>query len=158
MGLDMYLSARFHLSNFGEREKPVRDAVLASMGFDDTDKDCLTDDGVTVGVPVMYWRKANAIHKWFVDTCQNGEDDCREAYVSREQLTELLETCLKLKVASGNAEAASELLPTTGGFFFGGTEYDEWYWSDVADTAERLNKILANPKFADADFTYTSSW
>lgn len=158
MGLDMYLEARFHLSDYALGEATLRKAVLAAMGFTDVDKDCLADAGVTVSVPVMYWRKANAIHKWFVDNCQTGEDNCQDAYVSRRQLTELLETCLKLKVVSGSAEAASELLPNTGGFFFGGTEYDQWYWDEIADTAERLNKILNNPKFADAGFIYSSSW
>ena len=26
---------------------------------------------------VGYWRKANAIHKWFVDNVQDGNDDCK---------------------------------------------------------------------------------
>ena len=42
---------------------------------------------------VMYWRKANAIHKWFVDNVQGGEDDCREYPVSNDQLIELRDTC-----------------------------------------------------------------
>ena len=25
---------------------------------------------------VMYWRKANYIHNWFVENIQNGSDDC----------------------------------------------------------------------------------
>ena len=157
MGLDMYLEARFHLSDYHQEEKSLRGAVLGAMGFADEDKHCLTDNGVTVAVPVMYWRKADAIHKWFVDNCQNGEDNCRDACVSREQLTELLETCLKLKI-SGSTEAASELLPSTGVSSSAAPNTTKYYWGEIADTAERLNKILENPKFANADFTYSSSW
>lgn len=42
---------------------------------------------------VGYWRKANAIHKWFVENVQNGEDDCGRYEVSKEQLEELLDVC-----------------------------------------------------------------
>jgi hypothetical protein len=38
---------------------------------------------------VMYWRKANQIHKWFVDNVQDGVDDCKEYWVSEEKLQEL---------------------------------------------------------------------
>ena len=38
-----------------------------------------------------YWRKANHIHQWFVENIQDGNDDCREYYVPRERLKELLE-------------------------------------------------------------------
>ena len=41
---------------------------------------------------VGYWRKANAIHQWFVDNVQHGVDDCREYLVERGQLQTLLDT------------------------------------------------------------------
>ena len=28
-------------------------------------------------VCVAYWRKANAIHSWFVENCQDGVDECQ---------------------------------------------------------------------------------
>jgi hypothetical protein len=40
---------------------------------------------------VAYWRKANAIHQWFVDNVQDGEDDCKQYYVDQDQLKELLD-------------------------------------------------------------------
>ena len=42
---------------------------------------------------VGYWRKANQVHKWFVDNVQDGDDDCGTYPVTREQLEELLEKC-----------------------------------------------------------------
>ena len=33
------------------------------------------------GVEVAYWRKANAIHGWFVYNIQDGVDDQNEYYV-----------------------------------------------------------------------------
>ena len=32
-----------------------------------------------------YWRKANQIHKWFVDNVQGGIDDCRPYPVSQSR-------------------------------------------------------------------------
>lgn len=105
-------------------------------------------------VKVGYWRKANAIHQWFVDNCQNGEDDCREAYVSREQLEELKKFC---EMVLENNALAEEFLPTVSGFFFGTTEYDEWYFNDLKLTVEIIDRVLTKVP-TDWDFAYGSSW
>lgn len=100
-----------------------------------------------------YWRKANAIHKWFVDNVQDGIDDCKEYYVEEEKLKELLDVCNKVKE---NHSLAKELLPTQSGFFFGDTEYNDWYFNDIDLTIEILEKQI---KDADEyDFYYQSSW
>jgi hypothetical protein len=104
---------------------------------------------------VAYWRKANAIHDWFVQNVQEGVDECQEAWVSREQLQELIDICEQVLADMSKAE---ELLPTRSGFFFCGTDYDDWYKQDLEYTAERLKKILADPAFVKSDFYYQSSW
>lgn len=38
---------------------------------------------------IGYWRKANAIHGWFVRNCAEGVDECQPIAVSREQLEAL---------------------------------------------------------------------
>lgn len=133
---------------------------------------------------VAYWRKANAIHKWFVDNCQKGRDECQESYVEEEQLVELLALCkdvaLKVQMAEGmitngytitaegeipilepgklitNAEEIAELLPTEGGFFFGSTDYDEGYLMDVEQTITQLENAFKDS--LDGDFYYQASW
>ena len=50
-----------------------------------------------IGEDVAYWRKANAIHKWFVDNVQDGIDDCgfhRE--VTEKDLKKLIRICKKI--------------------------------------------------------------
>lgn len=42
---------------------------------------------------VGYWRKANMIHKWFVDNVQGGVDECQVTQVSKEQLLSLIHLC-----------------------------------------------------------------
>ena len=48
-------------------------------------------DGSTT--EVAYWRKANAIHRWFVNNVQDGIDECQETIVTRNQLFTLLQIC-----------------------------------------------------------------
>jgi hypothetical protein len=111
-------------------------------------------DTATLEVQVAYWRKANQIHKWFVDHVQNGKDDCGDYYVSREQLQLLLDTC---KIVLIDREEASQLLPVQEGFFFGSYEYNEYYFSDIQDTIEQLEKVLTEyPE--EWSFKYQSSW
>lgn len=104
---------------------------------------------------VGYWRKANAIHKWFVDNVQNGVDDCGIYSVSKNQLEELLAAC---RLIESGAEMAEKVLPTQSGFFFGSTEYDEWYYEDIKSTIDILEKVLAETDFSNQTITYHSSW
>lgn len=97
-----------------------------------------------------YWRKANQIHKWFVDNVQGGDDDCKPYEVSGEQLLELVKLCKKVLK---NKELAEELLPTQEGFFFGNTNYDEYYYQDLIDTITQLKDVNK-----DYWYTYQSSW
>lgn len=136
------------------------------------------DDSVAVG----YWRKANAVHAWFVKNVQDGVDDCGQYPVRRQKLEELSELCQRVlqalvveegmvqrsqqyvggvwvpKMAEGqvivNPDVAHELLPTQEGFFFGGTDYDEYYIQDLVHTVEICQRALAD----GGDYYYQASW
>lgn len=156
MGLDQYLHAKTIVVGGTHSPAKSRDAyekVLTAVG-----SPAVRDSAVPiaeVSVQVGYWRKENAIHKWFVDNCQNGEDDCRETYVSREKLAELRDLCEK--VLKDNS-LADEELPTQSGFFFGSTDYDEWYFSGLRDTVEIVNTVLNDKGYENWEFYYQSSW
>lgn len=98
------------------------------------------------------WRKANAIHRWFVENVQHGKDDCGLYQVSREQLQALLRS---VETVLAHSELAERVLPTQEGFFFGGTEYDEWYVDDLKETKRMVTEVLEDD---DAEFEYGSSW
>ena len=162
MGLDMYLEGRRYFSrndyNFSDwSQKPTISEAYSEImeAADLVGMDAEDGIGVEVRFTVGYWRKANQIHDWFVQNVQDGVDECQEAWVSREQLQELVDIC---KTVLADLSKAEELLPTRSGFFFGGTDYDDWYKGDLEFTAERLEKILADPAFAKCDFYYQSSW
>jgi hypothetical protein len=152
MGLDMYLRAKKYISNFDyyEKDKEVNKQIKEVIGLDHLDD---VDSSIEVAVTVGYWRKANQIHSWFVENCQKGIDECQESYVERHKLNELLELCNK-----AIAEQDANLLPPRSGFFFGSTEVDEWYWSDLEHTSITLSKILDDVNLESYDFYYQSSW
>lgn len=104
------------------------------------------------GEQIGYWRKANAIHKWFVDNTQDGNDKCQESDVSIEQILVLYNLCKKV---IKNPEKYSELLPMQEGFFFGSTEYSDYYLEYVKDTKKILKKCLNNPL---EKYQYQASW
>lgn len=153
MGLDMYLYKR-HYINSGDVQIGDKDARLTEDGTIDPKK-------VTyVSEEVAYWRKFNALHNWFVDNVQDGEDDCRFARVETEDLKELLKVLKKVAMYGRHGETTKvqELFPTSRGFFFGSTSYDDWYWRDVYDTILFLEKELARPNPTWANYEYHSSW
>lgn len=165
MGLDMYLSAKKHMEKIDW--KALRDNEELSYSspeavypkFNDLMEltqlsDVATDIyGASVEVTCAYWRKANQIHKWFVDNVQQGEDDCDNYYVSQDKLIELLAIC---KHALETKDPS--LLPPQSGFFFGSTDIDEWYWKDLENTINQLERIFALPEVDKLSFYYTSSW
>jgi hypothetical protein len=104
------------------------------------------------GEQIGYWRKANAIHKWFVDNTQDGNDNCQESDVSIEQILVLYNLCKKV---IKNPKKHGELLPMQEGFFFGSTEYSDYYLEYVKDTKKILKKCLNNPL---EKYQYQASW
>lgn len=153
MGLDMYLSAEKYVSDSDWRGEQDKFKALVELMEADKFVGGFVPN-VQVQVSVAYWRKANQIHQWFVDNCGQGEDDCRPYFVQREQLEELLGVC---KEVDADHSKASELLPTQGGFFFGGTEFDEWYFEGVKDTISQLETVLEEVP-DDWSFYYQASW
>ncbi len=146
MGLDMYLRAHKYLSDYREGEKEIAQQCAKLAGFESP------FEVRTVTALAQYWRKANAIHDWFVRTAQDGEDDCREYDVSVAQIESLIALC-----EQAIKDRDPKLLAPRDGFFFGSTEIDDYYWQDLKDTAEGLRDVLAKlPQ--GCWLTYQSSW
>jgi hypothetical protein len=198
MGLDMYLTRKIYFGgeyehrniSFGNLKENEEKLVIKQDIVNYQTKEVVKTKTISLSTKdinriesrVGYWRKANAIHKWFVDNVQNGEDDCSEYYVSKEKLIELYDTCIQVmaikekiltyvddeksitdeKIKKDDLEKLVELLPYQRGFFFGSTNYDEYYFQDVEDTIEICNKCLNELKNNEntfmSEFYYQSSW
>lgn len=148
MGLDMYLRANRYFWQSNDQDKETAHQVSKAI-------DMAGLDVREVSAMIGQWRKANAIHNWFVNECAGGEDDCRPSYVERDKLEELREICIKL-LATKDPKAAEELLPVSQGFFFGGQEYNGWYWQDLSQTVDIIDKCLQLP--SEWEFEYQASW
>lgn len=178
MGLDMYLTKKIYVGlNFEHNIKKDKKTQIITNGKEYDYKE-LTG----LSFKAAYWRKANAIHNWFVNNVQGGEDDCKEYYVDREQLADLVNSCKKdleyfnsleyevvereyplnnekyfYKIFKEIDESKLSLIPTSG-FFFGSTEYDSYYIQDLENTVEQIEKVLRESKEENCDFYYQSSW
>lgn len=178
----MYLTKRTYVKNWKHTPRTKRYQISIKQG----NKKLESIDPKKISYiieEVGYWRKANAIHKWFVANVQEGNDDCKEYHVDTEAIEGLLDTVntvlkasklIKGKTVNGytfdgkkeipnyqdgkvieDPSTAESLLPTSSGFFFGGLEYDEYYYRDLKDTKKILEYALKHP---ESDYYYQSSW
>src|SRR5262245_16374855 len=171
MGLDMYLSRRTYVKNWEHHKPEHRHEVTVKKGGK-VRPDIKPERVAEIVEEIAYWRKANAIHAWFVRHVQSGEDDCKAYYVSRDDLRKLKADCDKVlaivktrkdkvkagKVSKGggpweqlyaegeqviDTQIAETILPTQEGSFFGGTDYDSGYLEDLTYTSNVIGKVLA---------------
>ena len=189
MGLDMYLEAEKYVGGWEHftdaAERGLYATLLELSGL--SDLACRETPSVEITVKVAYWRKANAIHAWFVEHVQDGKDECQRSYVTREQLAELVALCQSVldsvetvegEVSTGRTHypdgriehhnrpglvvaqkgIAAKALPTQSGCFFGCTDYDEGYLADLRDTVRQLTPLLDPELHKEFSFYYRASW
>jgi hypothetical protein len=159
MGLDQYLYAVQHVSNSkytnvaeGELFNRIHDLMPETSEFID-------ENGLTfaeIKVQIAYWRKANAIHNFFVQHCGKGKDECQTINVEKQDLRELVRLC-HVVLKNRSTEDAKKYLPTVSGFFFGPTDYDEYYYEELERTQKTVQQIL-NVAPCLWSFVYMGSW
>lgn len=139
------------------------------------------------GAEIITWRKENHIHAWFVKNVQDDVDQCEDAVVSKEKLAEFVRLCEEVitgcELVDGNVyvgrvgtaagweemyepgkvlslttqERAERLMPTKSGFFFGSTQYSQWYLESLQNAVQTVKSVLE--KMADDEsVVYWSSW
>ena len=151
MGLDMYLRLR-HSTDYGKSFETFDNAY-------GSDWKCSTKI-----YDVIEWRKANAIHNWFVENVQDGNDDCGRYPVSVDKLKDLRSACRNAMQCydERNIEDTAMWMPTQDGFFFGSTDYDEWYREDLQRTFDACNNLIRTIESPDRkdwlSVEYESSW
>jgi hypothetical protein len=173
MGLDMHAARRLYVKQWEHESPDERYTVQVAYGGKPV-AGIQSDRISAVEEDVMYWRKANHIHGWFVDNVQGGNDDCKTYYVDWDKLRELLARCKEVMKASKLVDGmvlvamrwkpddnaweerrepgkvvkdptvAKKLLPTREGFFFGCDEYDEDYLDEVVRTRDWAERMLAD--------------
>ena len=162
MGLDQYLTAKKYVSKWnydgGFDNRVITQEFQDLLPMDTPDITKYGQyAGITVEYPAGYWRKANAIHNFFVQTVGGGVDECQDMWVDRDILVELRSRCADVLKADNTQEMAEEVgLETVPGFFFGDNEYSDWYKEDLKLTIEICDHVLALPE--EYDIHYQASW
>jgi hypothetical protein len=151
MGLDQYLYKKSYVMSSEWVKPEFRETISMTKGGSEVD----TSKIKYIVEEVGYWRKANAIHRWFVENVQNGNDDCREYAVTIKELESLRRDCENVLCDSALRE---QLLPAQSGFFFGSTDYDEYYEQDLQNTIDIISEILSSEDAKNGEYFYRSSW
>lgn len=89
-----------------------------------------------------YYRKVNWLRNWIIKN--TGHDDsvnCEPINLTKENIQSLLNDC---NYVLENRKEANKTLPTVNGFFFGSTDYDEYYYDDVEEVKNNMNDLLDN--------------
>lgn len=83
----------------------------------------------------IYFRKVNFLFAYY----QNNGKMVDEwfAFTDKEDIDDIIDRCEKVLK---DHSLAHSLLPTQSGFFFGGTDYDKWYFDDVKDCLKQMKK------------------
>lgn len=149
-----------------ERAEAVNEAAgmlgFACEGSEGGDLRLTPTGDLEVSICAAYWRKANAVHAWFVDQCQGGVDECQESDpIHVERLAELRSRCAKALelYEAGDHRGAGEQMAPRPGFFFGGTDLDEGWAYDMRDTVEQVERVVHQAiEVGGVEFVYQSSW
>lgn len=178
----MYLSLDIGI----EKGNKVFNEIVEKLDLADIQTEKMGWEILNIHKSVMYWRKANAIHNWFVQKFAfEGEDNCQPLWISKESMAD--EFRRDLLMALANPERTYELqnpitkyalddflaknpidektyenpMPPQEGFFFGSTNLDDYYYSTIEDTYAEITTLLnkLDDKGNDrVSFIYQASW
>lgn len=179
MGLDMYFEKRTYVKNWKHMSDEERHEVTVKGK---EAKHIRPKRIKEIVEEIGYLRKVNSVHNWIIQNVADGVDNCQEIYLSETDMKELLttintvlESCelvdgiinngytfengeKKMNTEKGkvvkDSSVAEELLPNTEGFFFGSTDYDEWYVNDLKEAKEILETAVSEA----GSIYYRASW
>lgn len=93
----------------------------------------------------IFWKKCDGIHNWFVKNVQKGNDDCKNYFVTLNQITKLRDIC---KMVLEDHGIIDEKFPYS----------NENPFDELTFTMNSINNLLKtfNPK--TESLVYSSSW
>lgn len=157
MGLDIY----FHKTKRTEWERFQNDLAANNPSHDFEPEE------------IGYFRKVNFLMSFF-----DYYGNCEYKEISRERLQALRDACAEIakmkpikveahkypyggttavkEYSDADQKRCAELLPTQSGFFFGNTDYNEWYFDDVKEVFVWVDGVLSG--LADDDVVLMYCW
>jgi hypothetical protein len=184
MGLDMYFYKKTYVKNWDFMGAKERHQIGVKLG-DEFRKDIKPERITFITEEVGYWRKFNALHRWFIMNCADGIDVCQEIPVTIKKIKDVLDVLNEVKTILNKSGLAVKLvndfngesfenvyereqevrniLPPTQGFFFGGIEIDEWFKMSVEESIKIFTEVLKDEEISQSygsfsEFYYRASW
>ena len=130
--------------------------------------------GYTLFEHLGRFAKMNQIFQWFINNVMNGSPSKEMHEVSEQQLKNLLEACKKVQfgfefveknergmdIYSVNESIAKELLPVmeNTGFFFGVSEYNEFYAYQINKAIDIIENVLKTTDFKKQSIYFNAIW
>lgn len=92
---------------------------------------------------IAYFRKINFLVDYFENYVEYEIENLRYVDIDEESVIELINRCQQVLE---DHSLAKDLLPTKEGFYFGSTEYDEYYFEDVEEVLNTMTNTIL-PEF-----------
>jgi hypothetical protein len=99
-------------------------------------------------------RKENHLQRAIEQMKGQSAVNCGYLFLNRLDIALLVRS---LRMVHDNHDLASAVLPTQSGFFYGSTEYDEWYFDDIKRELEDFEQILRDWD-ESAAYAYWAWW
>ena len=108
---------------------------------------------------LAYFRKVNFLVAYFFGEDYQETDNCRPIEIYKEQCEDLVNRC-KTVLEKKDEDTSMELLPPVGGFFFGDTDIDEYYYEAVEQVRKEFeeNVIPEFDELEDGEFIEFWCW
>ena len=149
--VDWYKIYTFHLNNLGYEYYTSKLNEIKTP--DEVEVVFNTDKERIYSLYNAYFRKVNFLYEYFRSDLV--DESC---IVTKQRILDLINTCKDVLEHKGDEDYAKEHLPTTSGFFFGSTEYNEGYWYDVKDCLKQMNKLYKSMKDDEDLALWDFSW
>ena len=112
------------------------------------------DIKISHGKNSYYFRKYNWLYGWVRRKLKLPKlENCEHYKLHRSMINDLIDD---ITTVLSDHSLAKKLLPTEDGFFFGSTEYDDWYFEDLRDAKTQLTQLLV--KMSDGEPADFWSW
>lgn len=146
----LYKKYGFYLNKFGY---DYRENTITSVKEPKEVEQIFTEEEKHIyAISDAYFCKVNFIYQYF-----RGKMVDEECIISKFELNEFIQVCKDVYSHKGDEDYATENLPTTSGFFFGSTAYDDWYWNDVKDCIKQMEKLYKSLDDEDS-VLWSFSW
>lgn len=160
MGLDIYIHKRKRVEKqptIEELKEGLASSLMLIKNVEMFDADYINEfieyqqDKFGMDKEVGYFRKVNFLYAYFQDRLE--DEGCE---VTKEDLNDIIAKCKEV-LEKHDEETSKKLLPTCDGFFFGSTDYDDYYYADVQNVMDKATEILAN-LHKDEELSIYFSW